>query len=273
MRIAAVGVSILLALAASAARAEDAPGNAQPQVIQLPASVISTFERLPKLSPPPAPLRGMTVANTATGVKSLVQFSPEQSGLWGTTYGLLRPDGAVGMVRSMLGFHGLIMLALTVEMPMRSDMPITTMVPLGKIFAFDTIHVTSEHRLTATRNTAEVSGDLATIAAPSPQATFSYSLKFDTQVTTTGLFGQTRKANHQSTASCNVGDALPASTLNPTLRGNYLPVSCKTVIDGNDAVTSHHAYIVDSGLYLTIDAIYANGSKEAYSILSADYGS
>jgi hypothetical protein len=94
------------------------------------------------------------------------------------------------------------------------------------------------------------------ICNPAPGSEFSIKAETDVELnTSSGIFNKVRTVHRVETQNCKVGSTpIAASTLHPTLSGDYLPVSCeiRTAATTNNSGRSEKAFLLDSKRYLQL---------------------
>ena len=177
-------------------------------------------------------------------------FSRQETGLWAVVAVGGFTSGSGATTSQYLSLCGLITLVRSDSFSAKLDT--TTAIPFGRIFVpfgiRSIIDVWVRARVKEFRTTHEG------ICSPVAGATFTYQIKSEVQTKTSGMFGRTRITTTEADATCTVAkEANPAKQLSSSFHGDFLGVSCEIISSSGQKSTVDSAFLVDSGIYLTLN--------------------
>lgn len=159
------------------------------------------------------------------------------------------PDGSMSAWTSTsISLCGLV--PLLNESASKSDSRLTTAVPAGGVFV--PFGFSSKSQGASRARLVSFSTSAANLCKPTSGASFTYQSTREEQRKFEGKMHSSNKLHTiTESATCEVGPAeQSAKTLNPSLVGSYLPVSCSYSDPSKPARKSEFAYLLASGLYL-----------------------
>lgn len=166
-------------------------------------------------------------------------------GASGTT--VYRNGSSAGMSRG-ISLCGLVILVS--ESASTTETSITTLLPIGKMFVPFGVNSSTDFnsRYRASSFTTSTPG----LCLPTPGADFTYTVEGELTIKTSGLFGRTTNVHRTSKSLCKVASSpMAAASLNPTLQGEALAVSCEVEVQPGKKRTADYVYLIDSQFYLT----------------------
>jgi hypothetical protein len=161
------------------------------------------------------------------------------------------PDGSMSAwVSTSTSLCGLV--PLLNESASRNDSRLTTAVPAGGVFV--PFGFSSKSQGASRARLVSFSTSATNLCKPTPGGSFTYQSTREEQRKFEGKMHSSNKLHTiTESATCTVGPAEQlAKTLNPSLVGSYLPVSCSYSDPSKPTRKSEFAYLLASGLYLPV---------------------
>jgi hypothetical protein len=223
---------------------EKAPPEIVVPSIELPVIVKEGLAKLPLTEGLVAPLKVLRFKVSGGPLPLEIAFKRLDNGLWAIAWA----GGAVN--QQMITLHGMFNLAGTIDIKMKLS---------GGIRIHHSV-----------RKANALSGDLATLVAPTAGSRFTIEHNYDVESTSPGIVfsssDNVKNSRIEMKSVCATDKAIEATKLHPDLKGLYIPVTCEYQSNVATPPVSQWAYLIDSRMYVRLSS-----GKETYTITDVEY--